>query len=353
MSVSHPLLCAKKVYTFAAALLLIAGGLVYIVGHSQAVQLGQRSMRLGDSRLGVTTNYELSFTTMAPSTIGSIAVQFCAEGPVPDTPCTGPVGFDVSSAVLSGESGITGFSPHSSSTASRLVLSRAPSLSAPATAQYTLSGVVNPAAAGSFYARIETFASSDGTGPRVDFGGIAMATTTDVHVRTYVPPYMLFCAASTIPAYRCEGASGTSVDFGELSVSGPKTGTSQLLLSTNGEGGYTIRVLGTTLTSGNNVISALTSPDVSRPGRSQFGFNLRANGTPRVGADIQGPGAGSAAPGYERADYYKYTPGEVIAASLREDDYRLYTLSYVVNIAPSQPPGVYVSTLTFVAVATF
>ena len=110
---------------------------------------------------------------------------------------------------------------------------------------------------------------------------------------------------------------------------------------------------GTTLTSGNNTIPALAADTTSQTGTSQFGLNLAANTKPQVGAGVQGPGIGAVEPNYASANHFRFVSGEELASVAQADDYRKYTVSYIVNVAKSQPPGVYANTLTYVAVANF
>jgi hypothetical protein len=248
---------------------------------------------------------------------------------------------------------MTGFAVDAAdTTANVLVLARVPGAAPAGNSTYTLSGATNPDAGGSYYVRLETFASSNASGPDVDYGGIAFSIGSAVNVSTYVPPYLLFCTGTTIQPYDCGTASGDYINFGELLPTATKTGQTQMLVATNADG-YTIRVLGNTLTSGNNLIPPLTASDISRTGVSQFGLNLRANNTPAVGSDVQGPGTTTVAAGYNNPDFYRFVSGEIIASTAVSDDYRLYTASYIVNISKAQSSGVYVSTITYVSLANF
>lgn len=324
------------------------------VWFADGARLGSRSVQLGDSSISARTNYTLSFAGQSGGTVGSVRAQFCANDPLIGTPCTAPSGFNISSATLGSQSGMTGFTiDTTATTANVLVLSRAPAPAPAGNSAYVLSGVINPSVAGSYYVRLETFASSDASGSDVDYGGLAFAIGARVNISTYVPPYLLFCAGVAIQPYDCSTASGNYIDFGELSSNQTSTGHTQLLIATNADNGYTVWVMGNTLTSGNNTIPALTTSDVSRTGVSQFGLNLRANSTPPTGTDVQGAGSGAVAGGYNTPDFYRFNSGEAIASSPGPDDYRLYTASYIVNIAKTQPAGVYVSTITYVGLANF
>lgn len=336
-----------------AVLLFLAAGPLH-VWRAHGDRLGARSVQLSNSLASATANYILSFTGQTAGTVGSIRLQFCANDPLIGLPCTAPSGFDLSGASLSDQTGMTGFAIDAAdSTANVLVLGRTAGPSIASASTYTLSGVVNPDTEGSYYVRLETYATSDASGPHSDYGGLAFAITGAINISTYVPPYLLFCTGVTIQPYDCSTANGNYINFGEFTPGTTATGQTQLLVATNAADGYSIRVNGTTLTSGNNTIPPLATSDVSRRGVSQFGLNLRANGTPPVGSDPQGDGAGTPAPDYNAPDFFRYNNGEVVAGALTSDSYRLYTASYIVNISTQQPPGIYVSTISYVALANF
>ncbi|MEO6761130.1 MAG: hypothetical protein ABI220_01990 [Candidatus Saccharimonadales bacterium] len=336
-----------------AVLLFLAAGPLHFWQVSGAVLTG-RALKLSNDFAGATSKYDVSFNIISPSVLGSIRVQFCANDPFVGEPCTPSPGLDISAATLSDQTGMGGYSIDSAdSTANVLVLTRLPTLSVLGVSSYELDGVINPSAPGSYYARVETFASADATGPDVDYGGLAYSINGGISIKTKVPPYLLMCTGDSIPSFDCSTASGDYIDFGELSSNATATGSAQILVATNAEFGYTISALGPTMTSGNNIIPALASADVSRPGTSQFGLNLRANSTPSMGVDPQGSGVGQPTSGYNQPNLFQYIPGDVIANRTYTDAYRRFTASYIVNVSKSQPPGVYVTTITYVALASF
>lgn len=321
----------------------------------RAANFSLRSLDISSSIAGETgVEYTLKFAGQSPGTVGSVRLQICSNDPFPGFPCTPAPGVDLSQAQIVSQSGMTGFSVHPSTTWSELVLTRTPGATTTGLVSIRFDHVSNPALVGTIFGRLETFATIDATGPSHDAGGIAIAMLPKaVSVQTTVPPYLSFCIGVTIQPYDCATASGNYIDFGELSSTRTATGQTKLLVSTNAEFGYTIRALGTTLTSGINVVSAMTSPDVSRVGTNQFGLNLRANGTPSTGQDPAGAGLGQPAAGYNAPNTYKFVPGEVLASYNHPDDHRMYTVTYIANIGKNQPPGVYVTTLTYVALASF
>ncbi len=333
-------------------LLLLAGPLR--VSQVSGANLATRELHTATNIAGATTTYKITMSGQSAGAVGSVRLQLCVEDPFPGEPCTGPSGLDFLGATLDTQTGMTGFSIHPSTTANELILTRVPAASVPGTVTFVLSGVANPDTAGSYFGRLETFATDDATGARHDGSGLAFSILpAQVSVQTVVPPYLLFCVGNTITAFDCSSAAGSYIDFGNFSTTKTATGQTKFIVATNAGFGYTIRVLGTTLTSGTNTITGLASQDVSRIGVSQFGLNLRANATPPTGSNVQGAGTGTVAAGYSTPNFYKFVPGDVLVSSTSPDYFRLFTVSYIVNVDSQQAAGVYVSTLQYVALATF
>jgi hypothetical protein len=315
--------------------------------------LSNRSLTLSDSRAGATTNYVFRFQPMTSDPIQTVLLQICANDPFPGTSCTAPLGLDVSDAVLENQSGDLGFSISSQSTANQIVLERVPSASNAELSSYEFSGIISPSTEGSYYVRLQTFADGNIAGSSNGYGGIAFGINSSVDVHATVPPYLLLCVGASLPSFNCNGEYGNYVNFGEFDSRRASQASTQILAATNAVDGYTIRVAGRTLTSGNNEITALTGADVSRPGVSQFGMNLRVNSAPLGGQDAIGAGSGQPTNGYNQPNFFRFNSGDVVAASNAPDETRKYTVTYVVNINRDQPPGVYVSTLNYIALGSF
>lgn len=266
-----------------------------------------------------------------------------------------PSGLDVSGAVLSGQTGVTGFAIAPSGTdANTIVISRAPSsIASPTPATYTFSNITNPSATGTYYGRVQTFPGSDTSEPENEHGGLAFSISNPVQISTTVPPYLLFCAGVTIGGLDCGTASGDYINFGDFTSTATSTAESQLLTATNAASGFAIRAYGSTMTSGNNIINGLGARDVSRPGVSQFGLNLVANQNPAVGADPTGDGSAAVAADYDQSNFFKFNSGDILASNAGVDSYRKFTVSYIVNIPTGQTPGVYAATLTYICLANF
>jgi hypothetical protein len=331
--------------------LLIAAGLLYFSRAYGA--LLQRSLTMGDSQPSSTTSYIATFDLPSNKNIGSIKIQLCANSPLEGEACTAPTGTDLTAATLSDQTGEVGFSISPLSDANTIILTRTAALSTSTTSTYTFDNVINPSAPGVYYGRLETFASEDATGANNDFGGVAFDIANALGVTTTVPPYLLFCSGITITGFDCATASGNYVNLGNFSSTSASSAQTQMLIATNAGGGYNVRASGNTLTSGNNIINAIGTGDVSRPGVSQFGINLAANTTPAVGEDPQGTGLATVIPGYDIPNFYKFVPHDVIVTRNDSDEYKKFTVSYVVNVSAGQPVGIYVTTLTYVCLANF
>lgn len=318
-----------------------------------ALQLTNRSVETSTAQPSATSVHTFQFTYASASSTGSLVFQYCTS-PVFDFPCSAPAGIDVSGASISSQSGNTGFSVDSiNTTSNRLVLTRTPAVAATVPSQYVIANITNPSTAGqSVYVRITTYASTDGSGSFIDNGAVAFATLTPLSVGASVPPFLQICVAVTV-AVDCLSTSGDRINLGTLSSNDVKAGTSQFSVGTNSISGYTVFAEGTTMTSGNNAISALSSPTPSFPGNNQFGINLRDNSNPDIGTDPFGPGSGTPTTNYNTSNLFKYASGDSIAQSTLPSDYNRMTVSYIVNISSSQPPGVYASTFTYLATATF
>ncbi len=322
-----------------------------------AADLTDRSIYIQNPFASATTSHQIGFNIISNTQYGTIEIEYCSNNPFPGTACDAPTGFDIASATITEQFGETGFSVHATTTANKMVLTRTPvgpSGVTPSQARFTFDDVVNPADGDqSYYIRIQTKSLSGGAGTVVDEGGLAFSINGGIGVTAFVPPYLTFCVAITIPTNSCTSASGNTINFGELRSSSTASGTSQMIAATNGTGGYVINMIGTTMTAGNKTIPPLSSLTPPQQGVSQFGMNLRANSAPSVGANPDGPGSGVAIGDYNVANNYVFRSGDPVATVGIPNDVTRYTTSYIVNIDPEQPGGVYATTISYIATATF
>lgn len=331
--------------------LLILAGLLHL-GTAYGDQLPSRSIELSSANASATDTYQLTFTIPQPEILGSIRLQFCSESPLIGQPCTLPIGMDLSGAVLASQTAGANFSILSAS-GTDIILTRpvSPAGIGPLTFRFT--GIVNPSSPGSYFGRIQTYTVANATGASNDYGGLAFAINNNVQISVTVPPYLYFCVGISVSGVDCTTATGNYIDFGTFTPAATSVAQTQMVAGTNADSGYTIVVAGNTLTSGNNVINGLAVADISRPGTSQFGLNLVANTDPQVGQAPTGLGIGQPTNGYKNANIYKFVDGDVVASTPQPDEARRYTTSYIANVSKTQTPGIYVTTLTYIATGTF
>jgi len=321
------------------------------IGRSAALQLQSRSLAILSSIPSATTTDTFSFTFPDNSVVGSIEFRYC-ESSLPEIPCVAPPGLNASGAVLQQpEIGETGFTIASTS-ANQILITRIPTATSSEMAQYTFSNIVNPNFTGSFFGIITTYPTVDGSGAYTDYGGVVSSTATTVGINSYVPPILDFCVGQTV-ASNCSSTSGDFIDFGNFSPSSTTSASSQMAVATNAQSGVSITTAGATLTSGNNVIVAPSSPTASQVGVDQFGINLRGNSSPSVGADPSGPGVITPTAQYDIPNEYDYSDGSQAAYATTATDFRTLTVSYIVNVSSSQSPGVYNTNVTFICTGSF
>jgi len=347
-------LATSKLTLCLALLLAVFGPASAQSQRAFADELTPRSLTPSSNLAGDTdVTYRADFRIATTGPIGSIAILFCANTPLLDQPCDPPVGFDASSVILGSQLGQVGFALYSGSTANTVILTRPPGVANAGTeATYDLNKITNPSSGGPLFARFLTYPSSDASGPATDAGGMALYLTNAVNVNAEVPPYITFCIGENISGFDCSTATEPFSDMGSFSPDLTAAAQHQILVATNAGNGYNVSVAGTSMTSGNNVITAMTG-GTSQKGVSQFGINLRANTTPTIGQDTTGPGFAAVTAGYGQQNHFRFNSGDIVATTNFADDYRKYTISYIVNVPPAQPGGVYSTTLTYVCLANF
>lgn len=306
----------------------------------------------------VPSKYSISFAFPGTASVGSIRMEFC-DDPVPYLPCNPVPGLDVVSAVLTSQTGETGFGINYQ-TNNDIMLSRAPSNTGTQLNTYVLDNVQNPTQAGTFYIRLTSYASSN-PDPEldrenyIDYGGVVSSTTNNIGLYSQVAPELIFCISLSIPQYNCSNTEGGNfVDLGELDPSQTYATQMQLVARTNLQDGYSISVHGAGVTSGNKNIPSLSVPTLSAAGNSQFGLNLVANNSPSIGNNQDGPGPNASInPDYEITDHFVFRSGDTILSTNNVGDYKRYTVSYMLNRSQNQLPGIYATTLTYVCSGNF
>lgn len=339
-----------------AEILLSVFLVVFIVAlpASAAMRFQERSLYVVNNEPGETSDYIVSFRYMSSAAIGSVELLFCMD-PIPYHPCVTPPGMNASGAVLSEQQGETGFSVLSRS-ANRIVLTRPPApISSTTPSAYTFQNIVNSTVSSEAFAiRLKSHATTNASGPQVDFGSVRSQIAQGITIETQVPPMLIFCLAEEVSENCTDTNDNYYTDMGELTANSTLTAQSQMAIGTNASGGFAITANGTPMAAGTNVIDSPTTPTESRPGTNQFGINLVENTTPSVGGDPEGTWANALpSPDYGVPNRYKYVPGDVVAYSPNVSLMKKFTVSYIVNSRDDLRAGVYTTTITYVASGRF
>ena len=132
--------------------------------------LVNRFDQLSTSVAGATATHLFGFgITDDVTPLGSIEFQFCSNNPLPGYSCTAPAGMDASGAVLSAQTGSTGFSVYApGTTTNTVVLTRAPAPPTPPVGYpntYTISNIINSTTVDTLYVRVYIYQTTDASGP--------------------------------------------------------------------------------------------------------------------------------------------------------------------------------------------
>ncbi len=175
---------------------------------------------------------------------------------------------------------------------------------------------------------------------------------------TVLDTYTEYPSVSLTDATLSFSISDNTVGFGTLSPStarfatGDQSGTGleaeahSLTASTNASSGYTITVIGASLTDGAASITAMGGSNiVSSPGTEQFGLRATVlSGTGTVSAPY-------AASGYAYAA--SSSVSDELATGLGDSSATVYSLRYLANIAVQTEPGSYSTALSFLITGNF
>ncbi len=313
-----------------------------------------RSVTIGSSVVSEVTSHDFRFEMGTGDVIGSLKFDYCLNQPLYGAPCTAPTGLVVNTANITLQTGLTGFTISApDSDANTLVLTRAPVFTSVTAAQIFFDNITNQSTTNTtVFVRISSHASIDGSGPQIDDGAVVYYTVPGLGIGGFVPPYLTFCVGATV-AHDCSTTNGSLLNLGELSENVASTSTSQFAGATNDPTGYNTYISGGTMTAGNEIIPALTSGASSQVGVSQFGMNLRNNSNPVAGANVTGGGTGAPVANYNTPNSFRYNTGELIARSTLPTEFNRYTVTYLVNVSVGQKPGIYASSFTYTAIASF
>jgi len=152
-----------------------------------------------------------------------------------------------------------------------------------------------------------------------------------------------------------------NVNLGSLLESTTGSGTAIFYVRSYINGDYYLQSSGSTLTSGTDTITALTTPTASTAGTEQFGINMVANTTPAVGSNpVADPSTffanGIAQTGYDTADFFQFNDDDIIVRSGPSGQAwgrTNYTVSYIANVTSITEAGSYTMNHDIIVTATY
>lgn len=342
-------------------------------------QVSNRSIMMSSTANGATNvAYQVNFTTVTNNqTVGSVVVQFCANSPIigdtcSTTPSTGSfLNTNFSTLTVNNISGnITGLSVDTTnSTSNTVVLTRSAGTVANGAVSFTLgngttNGITNPTNANlTFYARILTTASTDGTFPSndqnnaTDAGGIALSTSATLRVTAKVQESLTFCVYTDVDC----STGGTDVALGDAngvlaSTSTTYTANASFDVASNAVAGVVVRLKGDVLKSGPFSIDPAGSSCLIDPvSTSTEMFGLRMS---TLGSGVTADAPYDCAAGRHGFDNNNSTGtastfGDAIAHTTGATDIITSTIEFAAKSANTSEAGVYITDLVLIATATY
>jgi hypothetical protein len=308
---------------------------------ASAAGLTNRSDGMSTSQANVSASHVVSFRTATAGNLGSVGMVFCTTA---TGGCIVPPGLVTTSASLSSQTGVSGFTLVNTTNGAPYVTNAGtPLVGAGTQVTLTLANITNPMAVNtSFFVRLTTYTGTDGATGAVDTGNVAVSTTQPINLTGVTPEILVFCVGTTITS-DCTTVSGNTIDFGDFSPVATRSGTSVMQAQTNAANGYNITVNGTTLASGVNTIPGLAAQTASTVGASQFGLNV----------GVVGGGSGAVDANYNNAGLYRFNNADRVGLALAPTNANTFTSNYIVNIGGSQAAGVYTATMTYICTASF
>ncbi len=394
----------------AAALLLVATMVPLLASQTASAYtiLGDREIRMSTSEGGAEeVSYRVDFEVPNTDDIGGVVVAFCAETPIiGDSDCTVPAGFSLSGASVDHTepsdvdlSGFTAaFTNESTGGAEENTVTLTNATPENATGAgdsvvFTIEDVDNPTAIETFYARImvyetdtaaNAYSVADVNNPNFA-GGIALSTAELITIEAKVQERLTFCILTDALVFdpdpqlddynTCSGFSSDPVilgdDNGVLDSTNPSISKdAKFNITTNASAGATVRMKGETLTSGSFSIDAIGDTDTaSAPGTEQFGLcvythpDSRDTGglsaiTPYDHADCDGTSQGQGN-GFDNGALFAFDTGETLAtygspiALKNAGEFSTGVLVFLGNISNTTEPGIYTTTLDFIATGRY
>ncbi|MET0980320.1 MAG: hypothetical protein ABWX90_03630 [Candidatus Saccharimonadales bacterium] len=345
-----------------------------------AAQVTERSIELSSSSADASNVvYRVNFTPTQADATAAVVIDFCENSPVLGEACTAPAGFNASTATASG-----GFTLGTLATpADNKVMVTGAITTSPTSV--VLTGVHNPTAAGTIYARILTYADSTVAddyvsttpGAHLDDGGVALAITPTIGVSGAVLESMLFCVAKNVITANCDltGNQPPTLKLGQdvggvisLNSADVYTGTINTQISTNAANGAVISLKSSAVGCGGLINSSQPSGCFITPalqtnitqGQPKFGVKTAADST-----DVNGTIRAFPASGYNDTTYaLNWVSGDATGVTSTYGDPFLdtnslpannknMTLTFGASASNQTPAGTYSADLSMIATGKF
>lgn len=154
----------------------------------------------------------------------------------------------------------------------------------------------------------------------------------------------------------------SNVDLGILDTTTTGVGSGNFYVRSYINGSYVVQTASPSLTSeSDEEIDPLTTATIPTQGQEEFGINLVENTTLAIGLNPSPDpdtdfANGIAATGYDTDGIFKYTQGDIIATSSPTGlawGRTYFTVSYIANVSPITPAGLYTMEHDIVLVSTF
>jgi hypothetical protein len=355
---------------------------------SAAGQVSTRSITMSTSATSIASSYKVTFTPVTSATV--LVLDFCSNDPLYNDTCS------FSAATVP-----TVASPVSSAGTATALGSGSPvhtiqvtGLTMTAGTAYTItisSGITNPTGLGTFYGRILTYstagqytpANTTGATPTIntpiDYGGIALSTTSNITITSKVFETLAFCVYQTACGTAPNLVLGNSLT-GALSVGGAYVNSNtSWSLATNAGSGVNVTMTGTSLcTPGGTCATGATNPytitaigatpTISNVGTEQFGMCVNKNGSTALTIAAAytdsinnctgittGTYTGTSKFGFDDNATTGTTSagGSQVFSSTSDVPSVVGSLSFLGNISSVTSAGVYTTNLNMVATGTF
>ena len=403
----------RRVHAAFIALLFVVASVLPIFNFGSAsayTLLGDREIRMESSVAGSAgLNYRVDFELSDATDVGGIVVAFCAGTPIVGDPtCEVPTGFEVSSNGFSDDGGdvsVAGFTAAVSNVVSTgggtadntFTLTGAPVAGvAGNSVEFVIEDVTNPSTSNeSFYARIMVYETdAEATAYTTDndpaetqtpaqAGGIALSTAEVITIEAKVQERLEFCiytgASTSWNQDDCSAPDNPVIlgdNNGVLDFVNPSINRdARFNITTNASAGATIRMKGDTLQSGPTfeIASIGATALASDEGTEQFGMCVFSDTdtlfdasslspiSPYNSGDCADTIGGQAANNDAGATFAfddNVTDGTLSTygspiATKAAGDWSTGVLVFLGNISSTTEPGIYTTSLDFIATGRY